>query len=49
LNKLCAATFLFEGDKDEVKKQEKECYKIAKKYGGLPAGSKGGQNGYMLT
>jgi len=49
LNKLCAATFLFEGSKEEVKKQEKLCYQIAKKFGGLPAGAKGGQNGYMLT
>ncbi|XP_077993243.1 alkyldihydroxyacetonephosphate synthase, peroxisomal-like [Glandiceps talaboti] len=48
-NKLCVATLLFEGTKEEVLTQEKRVYEIAQKFGGLAAGEDNGQRGYQLT
>ncbi|XP_064643514.1 alkyldihydroxyacetonephosphate synthase, peroxisomal-like [Lineus longissimus] len=47
--KLCVATLLFEGTKEEVAAQEKRVYNIASKFGGLPGGEDNGKRGYMLT
>ncbi|KAG4080044.1 hypothetical protein HA402_006356 [Bradysia odoriphaga] len=40
---------VFEGDEENVKRQEKQINQIAKKYGGLPAGATNGERGYLLT
>lgn len=37
------------GDKERVEQQEKLIYKIAREFGGMPAGEKNGERGYMLT
>jgi len=47
--KMVAATLLMEGSAEEVKYQESNLYRLAKNFGGLPAGSDAGQRGYMLT
>lgn len=50
VNKMCVTTLLFEGyDKKEIEHHEKKIYKIASKHGGIPAGEKNGERGYMLT
>lgn len=46
---MCAATLLFEGNKEDVLVHENKIYSIAKQYGGLPAGEENGRKGYMLT
>jgi len=48
-DKMCAATLLFEGAKDEVDYQQKRVYEVMKKHGGLKAGEKAGSAGYLLT
>jgi alkyldihydroxyacetonephosphate synthase len=47
--KMVACTLVFEGSKGEVEQQEKSVYGLAKKYGGMPAGSENGERGYQLT
>ncbi|XP_002399350.3 alkyldihydroxyacetonephosphate synthase, peroxisomal [Ixodes scapularis] len=49
VDKMCVATLLFEGSKQEVDMQEKRVYEIAAKFGGLAAGEENGLRGYMLT
>ncbi|XP_073996120.1 alkyldihydroxyacetonephosphate synthase isoform X1 [Rhodnius prolixus] len=49
LNYICVATILFEGEKKTVESQEETIYSIAKECGGIPAGEKNGERGYMLT
>ncbi len=49
VQKMCVATLVFEGDEENVKRQEKQINIIAKKYGGLPAGATNGERGYLLT
>ena len=49
LNKMVVATLLFEGDQEDVKRQEKLVYEIAKKHDGIAAGATNGQKGYVLT
>lgn len=48
-DQLTAATIVMEGSKDEVRRQEKSLYKLAKKYRGMPGGADAGQRGYLLT
>lgn len=49
-DQMCVATLLMEGDQAaDVAAQEKKIYKIAQKYGGVPAGGTNGERGYMLT
>ena len=47
LTKVSVATLLFEGDKEEVDRQEKLIYEIADQYSGLKAGQTNGQKGYV--
>ena len=47
LNKLTVATLLFEGDQEEVERQEKLVYEIAKRHNGFAAGATNGQKGYV--
>lgn len=49
VKKMCVATLVFEGEEENVKRQEKRINLIAKKYGGLPAGATNGERGYLLT
>lgn len=48
-NELVAATIVMEGTAAEVAYQEKELYRIAKKYNGIKGGETNGKRGYMLT
>lgn len=47
LKKLTVATLLFEGDREEVERQEKLVYEIASRYKGMAAGASNGQKGYV--
>ena len=47
--RMTACTLVFEGTKDEVASQQKQLYRIARKHGGLAAGSENGERGYQLT
>lgn len=47
LQKLAVVTLVFEGDKDEVERQERIIYEIADQHSGLKAGETNGQKGYV--
>jgi len=47
--RMVACTLLFEGREEEVSRQEKRTYAIAKRHAGMPAGSENGERGYQLT
>lgn len=47
--RMCVMTLLFEGEEKEVRAHEQKVYDIASKFGGLPAGQRNGERGYMLT
>jgi alkyldihydroxyacetonephosphate synthase len=49
LKKLAVATLLFEGDQEDVKRQEKLIYEIAQKYNAIAGGAANGMKGYILT
>jgi len=46
---MVAATLLFEGTSEDIHSREKQCYAIAKKYGGIKGGEENGIRGYFLT
>jgi alkyldihydroxyacetonephosphate synthase len=48
-DQMVAATIVMEGSKEQVTRQEKCLYKLAKKYRGIPGGAEAGQRGYLLT
>jgi alkyldihydroxyacetonephosphate synthase len=47
--KMVAVTLLFEGTREEVRKQVKTVYELAKRHHGLKSGAENGRRGYMLT
>lgn len=47
MEKMCVATLLFEGEKDEVERQEKLIYEIAGRHSGFSAGETNGRKGYV--
>eukprot|EP00347_Sterkiella_histriomuscorum_P018793 403344151 len=49
VNKMCAATLVFEGVEEEVLFQENQIYAMASRYGGYSAGEDAGKTGYTLT
>jgi alkyldihydroxyacetonephosphate synthase len=49
VDRMVAATLLFEGNAASVKAQQKQIYAIAAKYGGMKAGAENGIRGYFLT
>lgn len=49
MDKIMAATVLFEGDAESVAMHEKQFYAITKKYGAIRGGEKNGKKGYQLT
>jgi hypothetical protein len=46
---VSCTTSVCTGDPKDVEHQEKKIYDIAAQYGGIPAGEKNGERGYMLT
>ena len=48
-HQMVAATIVMEGATEEVAYQEKNIYRLAKKYQGLATGATNGKRGYMLT
>jgi len=46
---MCACTLLFEGTAENVARQEKHIYSLAKEYHGMKAGPDNGIRGYFLT
>lgn len=47
-NEIAITTLLFEGSQEEVDRQEKLIFKIAKQFYGLNGGSKNGEKGYVI-
>lgn len=47
--KMVALTLVFEGTRQEVDGQKRDVYSIAKRHGGMKAGSENGRRGYQLT
>src|SRR5271170_8137888 len=47
--RMVACTLVFEGSKNEVARQEKLVYGLARSHGGMAAGGENGQRGYQLT
>lgn len=47
--RMAACTVVAEGSREEVRRQEKELTRLAKRFGGLAGGSEGGRRGYALT
>ena len=48
-NEMVAVTLVFEGSKEEVDRQEKLVYALAKRHKGFKGGADNGKRGYMLT
>lgn len=48
-SEMVAVTLVFEGTKEEVERQEKLVYQLAKKHKGMKGGAGNGKRGYMLT
>ena len=46
---MVAVTLVFEGSKEEVERQEKLVYQLAKKHKGFKGGAENGKRGYLLT
>jgi alkyldihydroxyacetonephosphate synthase len=46
---MVAVTLVFEGTRDEVERQEKMVYGLAKKHKGFKGGAENGKRGYLLT
>ncbi|KAM7342135.1 alkyldihydroxyacetonephosphate synthase isoform 2-T2 [Cochliomyia hominivorax] len=49
LTKICAATLLFEGESEDVERQESLIINIAKKHKGFSGGGQNGERGYIMT
>ena len=49
VDKMVACTLVFEGGRDEVRRQEATVYRIARAHGGFRAGPENGRRGYQLT
>jgi alkyldihydroxyacetonephosphate synthase len=48
-DQMVAATLVFEGARAEVRRQEQEVYRLAKRHRGFKGGSENGKRGYALT
>jgi len=48
-NKMVAVTLVFEGTHEEVDRQERMVYRLAKRHGGMKGGAENGKRGYLLT
>ena len=47
--KMVAVTLVFEGARDEVQRQERAVYALAKRHRGFKSGAENGRRGYLLT
>lgn len=47
--RMVACTLLFEGGRDEVRRQQRRTYALARRHGGMDAGAENGRRGYQLT
>lgn len=48
-DRMTAVTLVFEGTRDDVDRQEKMVYALAKRHRGFKGGAENGKRGYMLT
>jgi alkyldihydroxyacetonephosphate synthase len=48
-NRMVAVTLVFEGAGDEVERQQKTVYRLARRHGGMKGGAENGKRGYLLT
>jgi alkyldihydroxyacetonephosphate synthase len=48
-DRMVAVTLVFEGAREEVVRQERAVYRLAKRHGGFRGGAENGRRGYMLT
>jgi alkyldihydroxyacetonephosphate synthase len=48
-SRMVAVTLVFEGSKEEVARQQRMVYRLAKQHGGMKGGAENGKRGYMLT
>jgi alkyldihydroxyacetonephosphate synthase len=46
---MVAVTLVFEGTREEVDRQERQVYRLAKRHGGFRGGAENGRRGYRLT
>jgi len=49
VDKMVVCTLVFEGRREEVRRQEATVYRIAQQHGGFKAGPENGRRGYQLT
>ena len=47
--KMVAVTLVFEGSGEEVERQQRVVYRLAKRHGGMKGGAENGKRGYLLT
>ncbi len=47
--KMVAVTLVFEGSEEEVERQQKLVYRLARRHGGMKGGAENGKRGYLLT
>ena len=48
-DRMVAVTLVFEGTREEVVRQERDVYRLAKRHNGFRGGAENGRRGYMLT
>jgi alkyldihydroxyacetonephosphate synthase len=48
-DRMVAVTLVFEGTREEVVRQERDVYRLAKRHGGFRGGAENGRRGYLLT
>jgi alkyldihydroxyacetonephosphate synthase len=48
-DRMVAITLVFEGTREEVVRQERDVYRLAKRHGGFRGGAENGRRGYLLT
>lgn len=48
-NRMVAVTLVFEGTREEVKRQEQRVYQLSKRHRGFKGGAENGRRGYTLT
>jgi alkyldihydroxyacetonephosphate synthase len=48
-DRMVAVTLVFEGTREEVRRQEREVYRIARRHRGFKGGAENGRRGYALT
>jgi len=49
VERMTACTLVFEGRRDEVREEERQTYRLARRHGGMAGGAENGRRGYQLT